>query len=153
MVPNFHRQRSKIYRFKGVDVMLNEGDEQFVTDGIREYAADIIAEIKNRFPNGSGSVLNCFDIFHLESLPDTAKLWSEYKDNYGMDELKTLVDHNSANVFFLDSVTVNTVVHTESEFCQKQCIGGLLYVDDLALISICPCELQSMLHACQHWSI
>jgi len=25
-------------------------------------------------------------------------------------------------------------------------------VDDLALLSICPRELQSMLHACQHWS-
>ena len=32
-------------------------------------------------------------------------------------------------------------------------IGGLLYVDDLALLSICPRELRSMLHACQHWSI
>jgi hypothetical protein len=31
-------------------------------------------------------------------------------------------------------------------------IGGLLYVDDLALLSTCPRELQSMLHACQHWS-
>ena len=28
-----------------------------------------------------------------------------------------------------------------------------LYVDDLALMSICPRELQSMLHACQQWSI
>jgi len=32
-------------------------------------------------------------------------------------------------------------------------IGGLLYVDDLALMSIWPRELQSMLHSCQHWSI
>jgi len=32
-------------------------------------------------------------------------------------------------------------------------IGGLLYVDDLALMSICPREMQSMLHACQHWSL
>jgi len=32
-------------------------------------------------------------------------------------------------------------------------IGDLPYVDDLALMSTCPCELQSMLHACQHWSI
>ena len=30
------------------------------------------------------------------------------------------------------------------------CTGGLLYVDDLALMSICPRELQSLLHACQH---
>jgi len=29
-------------------------------------------------------------------------------------------------------------------------IGGLLYVHDLALMSICPRELQSMLHVCQH---
>jgi len=32
-------------------------------------------------------------------------------------------------------------------------IGGLLYIDDLLLLSICLHELQSMLHACQHWSI
>jgi len=32
-------------------------------------------------------------------------------------------------------------------------IGGLLYVDDLALMSTCPCELQAMLHVCQEWSI
>jgi len=32
-------------------------------------------------------------------------------------------------------------------------IGGLLYVDDIALVSICRRELQSMPHACQHWSI
>ena len=43
------------------------------------------------------------------------------------------------------------------------CIGGLLYVDELTLMSTsprelqsmstCPRELQSMLNACQHWSI
>ena len=32
-------------------------------------------------------------------------------------------------------------------------IGDLLYVDDLAVMSICPRELQSILHSCQHWSI
>jgi len=32
-------------------------------------------------------------------------------------------------------------------------IGGLLYVDDLALMSTCPLELQAMLHVCQGWSI
>ena len=29
--------------------------------------------------------------------------------------------------------------------------GGLLYVDDLALMSTCPRELQAMLHVCQEW--
>ena len=32
-------------------------------------------------------------------------------------------------------------------------VGGLLYVDDLALMSTCPRELQAMLHVCQEWSI
>ena len=32
-------------------------------------------------------------------------------------------------------------------------IGGLLYVDDLALMSTCPRELQAMLHICRQWSI
>jgi len=31
-------------------------------------------------------------------------------------------------------------------------IGGLLYVDNLALMSTCPRELQAMLHVCQEWS-
>jgi len=31
-------------------------------------------------------------------------------------------------------------------------IGGLLYVDDLCLMSTCPHELQRMIHACQTWS-
>jgi len=50
--------------------------------------------------------LKCFDIFHLESLPDTMKLWSEYQDDYGMDELKTLVDHYSANVLQGKSIVI-----------------------------------------------
>jgi len=32
-------------------------------------------------------------------------------------------------------------------------IGGLLYVDDLTLMSTCPRELQAMLHVCQEWSV
>ena len=32
-------------------------------------------------------------------------------------------------------------------------IGGLPYVDDLALMSTFPCELQAMLHVCQEWSV
>jgi len=32
-------------------------------------------------------------------------------------------------------------------------IGGLLYVDDLALMSTCPRELQGMLHVYQEWSV
>jgi len=32
-------------------------------------------------------------------------------------------------------------------------IGGLLYVDHVALMSTCPCELKAMLHICQEWSV
>jgi len=32
-------------------------------------------------------------------------------------------------------------------------IGGSLYVDDLALMSTCPRELQAVLHVCQEWSV
>jgi len=32
-------------------------------------------------------------------------------------------------------------------------IGGSLYVDDLALMSTCPRELQAMLYICQEWSV
>jgi len=33
------------------------------------------------------------------------------------------------------------------------CIGGLLYVDDLASMSTCPRDLQAMLNVCQEWSV
>ena len=32
-------------------------------------------------------------------------------------------------------------------------IGGILYVDDLAILTTCPLELQYMLHVCQSLSI
>ena len=35
----------------------------------------------------------------------------------------------------------------------EELIGGLLYIDDLALMSICPRELQAILHVCQEWSV
>jgi len=101
--------------------MLNEGDDQFVTDGIREYVADIIAGIENRFPNEYGSLLIFFDIFHLESLPDTAKLWAEYQDDDGMDELKTLVDHYSAKVLQGKSM----VIRLESWLNGGLCVGNV----------------------------
>jgi len=41
------------------------GDEQYVIDGIREYARDTIGGLKERFPDNSGDVLQAFDMFHL----------------------------------------------------------------------------------------
>ena len=92
-----HRERNFTYRFKGVDVMLNDGDVKFVDDGIREYAADIIAGIENRFPNEDGTVFKCFDVFQLQSLPDSEKLWQQHQNEYGIDDIKTLVDHVSGD--------------------------------------------------------
>jgi len=43
--------------------------------------------------------------------------------------------------------------HTLGPSTTQIWIGGLLYVDDPALMSTCPRELQAMLHVCQQWSI
>ena len=76
-----------------VDVVVNEADEKFVSEGVKSYVTDVIAGLKGRFPDEGGSVLACFDIFHLESLPDTDKHWKEFEKKYGDKELKTLCSH------------------------------------------------------------
>jgi len=43
--------------------------------------------------------------------------------------------------------------HTLSPSTTHIWIGGILYVDDLALMSTCSCKLQAMLHGCQQCSI
>jgi len=51
------------------------GEEQSVIDGIKQYARDVIAGHKERFPDGSGDVLSAFDIFHVDSMPTDRKSW------------------------------------------------------------------------------
>ena len=48
---------------------------------------------------------------------------------------------------------INLATGLQHNGTTKIWIGGILYVDDLALISTCPRELQAMLHVCQAWSI
>jgi hypothetical protein len=67
-------------------------------------------------------------------------------------ELRAKFPHNRLGVIYRGQQSPNP--HTLRPGSTTHIwIGGLLYVDDLALMSICPRELQSMRHACQHWSI
>ena len=87
-----------VYRYKGVPVKVDDIQENFVCNGIREFATDVISGLKDRFPSDSRSILSCFDIFHLESMPtgsDTQQKWDDVKDEYGHHELGLLIDHYS----------------------------------------------------------
>ena len=46
-------------------VMMCEEDENFVHDGLRQYASHVIEGLKARFPKESGSVLTAFDKSYL----------------------------------------------------------------------------------------
>jgi len=70
-----HVDLDSMYSYKGVDVMMCIGEEQSVIDGIKQYARDVIAGHKERFPDGSGDVLSAFDIFHVDSMPTDRKSW------------------------------------------------------------------------------
>ena len=82
-----------IYNYRGVDVTIRRGDEQYVIDGIREYARDVIDGLKERFPDKSGQVLSAFDIFHLDSMPSDTVEWDQKRETYGVDDLSILIRH------------------------------------------------------------
>ena len=87
-----------VYRYKGVPVKVDDIQENFVCNGIRDLANDVILGLKDRFPSDSHSILSSFDIFHLESMPtgsDAQQKWDEVKDEYGHHELGLLIDHYS----------------------------------------------------------
>ena len=97
----------------GVDVVVNKGDEKFVSEGVQAYAQDVIDNLKQRFPEEGGSVLSCFDIFHIDSLPDTQKQWDEYRDKYGNKELKTLVSHYGGKQFSTSDRVERFIISSE----------------------------------------
>ena len=73
------------YKYKGVLVKVDSIQESFVCEGIRQFGRDVIEGLQRRFPSDSGSILSCFDIFHLESLPsgeDAQQKWADIKDTY-----------------------------------------------------------------------
>jgi hypothetical protein len=92
-----HGDNVLTYQYKGTDVIINEGDEEFVENGVREFAQDLVDGLQARFPPKVCSVLSAFDIFHLDSIPepmvgDNPDVdW----DTYGNSDLDTLIDHYS----------------------------------------------------------
>ena len=45
-----HGDNVLTYQYKGTDVIINEGDEEFVESGVREFAEDIVDGLQSRFP-------------------------------------------------------------------------------------------------------
>jgi len=69
------------------------GEEQYVIDRIKKYARDVIAALKERFPDGSGDVLSAFDIFHVDSMPTDRKSWLNCRKMFGVSDLQVLISH------------------------------------------------------------
>ena len=88
-----HVDLESIYSYKGVDVMTCIGEEQYVIDGIKQYARDVIAGLKERFSAGSGQVLFVFDIFQFESMPTDRKSWLDCREMFGVLDLPVLNSH------------------------------------------------------------
>ena len=45
-----HGDNVMTYQYKGTDVIINEGDEEFVERGVAEFAQDIVDGLQARFP-------------------------------------------------------------------------------------------------------
>ena len=76
-----------------------EQDENFVHDGLRQYASHVIQGLKARFPKESGSVLTAFDMFHLQSLPHDEKEWSRIQETNGQEDFVEQIDITLLSLF------------------------------------------------------
>ena len=59
--------------------------------------------------------------------PDHSQFFGRQSNKRGFFFSDSVKNRAKRGFYFLDSVTVNTVVHTESESCQKQCRGGCFF--------------------------
>ena len=96
-----------------VDVVVNEMDEEFVTQGIRTYVTDVMIGLKERFANKVGSVLKSLDVFHIESLPYTREKWVQCFDEYGYEKLDILIKHYSVKKSQVVSQTKQCIISGE----------------------------------------
>ena len=79
-----------------VKVTLSEGAENNIRTNVQKYITSIKANISNRFPATSTTVLNAFSIFNVEVLPSNIN--SETFRFYGDMEVQALAEH-----FFADA--------------------------------------------------
>jgi hypothetical protein len=94
-------------------------------------SADHTVDILRGLPEGSHLSPTLFRMF-------VADLVHEFRAKFPLLQLFTLGRHPP------NPHTLGSTMHIW--------IGGLLYVDDLVLMSTCPRELQAMLHVSQQWS-
>jgi len=108
-------------------------------------------KIKLRVLHPGISAHHIVDILSLRGLPEGICL-SPTLFAIFLADLVTYLDPNSPAVIYLGHQPPNP--HTFRLGSTTHIwIGGLHYVDNLALTSIFPRELQAMLHVCQQWSI
>ena len=108
-----HDKPGHIYSYRGVDVLTREGDDEFVIDGLREYAREVVTGLKERFPSASAKVLSAFDIFSLETLPSDQGTWNQKRESYGDQDLSTLVNHYFPATAGIEDECKRTRVHAQ----------------------------------------
>ena len=90
-----HSRQDYVYQYESVDVIVNEEDKQYVAEGITKFAANVIEGLERQFPGDTSTILDSFDIFHLDSLPHDSDKWELERDSYGEDEIVLLTTHFS----------------------------------------------------------
>ena len=50
----------------------------------------MIQGLERQFPGDTGTILESFDIFHLDALPDDSDKWELQRESYGMDKTELL---------------------------------------------------------------
>jgi len=114
--------------------------------------------------------------YHLKARFDKIKLWVLHpgiseRPGYTVDILRGLPEGSRLARLYLEYLSLILYTNSRAKFpaviysghhppnphtlgsTTQIWIGGLLYVDDLALMWTCPLELQAILHVCQQWSI
>ena len=82
------------FNWKGIEqIVMNEDDEQWVRRGVSHFAAKLVTNLNERFPEKDSPVVAALDVFNFDEMPTTPEQWSLQKASNGDAQIQTLLEH------------------------------------------------------------
>ena len=82
------------FNWNGINrIAVNDEDQQWVRDGISDFAEDLIRCLSERFPENDSPVIAALDVFNFDEMPKTREEWEQRKHSYGNKKIEILLGH------------------------------------------------------------
>ena len=83
------------FSYRGQKVKFDHEQHIEVVDGMKDFVADVVCNLKDQFPDNE--LLSSLAIFDFRSMPDNQEEWLKLKAEYGRKEIAFLYDHFSTD--------------------------------------------------------